>query len=137
MGRPRKPTEPALETSADCERALRDLQAARIEALTFTGKVNRLAAKIQARYEKRIDAAKKLAGSLLKALELYYYGHLADIENHGEKHLDLPNGRIGRRDDPEHLAPLNKAWTWEKIAAAVEGKYGFEYHHPPKPRELD
>jgi phage host-nuclease inhibitor protein Gam len=136
MPRPKKATI-ELATLADCDDALRDLRDVLSEIQILTGEKNLAVAAASAKFEGDLDRAKTLKGNLETALERYYYAHLAEIEKGGAKFLQLANGRIGRRDNPESLKPLNKKWTWAGIKKALRVKFGPLYFHEPKEPEID
>lgn len=126
MGRPRKPTM-SLGSLEECTRAMGELLVAQLEMERLTTRRDLGVARLQARYEGPIDAAKATVTGIHASLEAYYYAHLAEIERDGVQHVDLANGRIGRRMHPPKLAPLNKSWTWGRIAELLQVKFGMTY----------
>jgi len=132
MGRPKK-AGMVLASVEECVKAMGDLLAATIDEENVIAKRDRLIAKIQARYEPKINDARGRRDAAGQALEDYYYAHIPEIEKNGVKHLDLANGVIGRRDNPQKLAPLNRSWTWQRITDLAQVLYKTRFLLDPKP----
>jgi hypothetical protein len=120
----------------DCTRTMAELLIAITEIEERTARRDRLLARVSARSESAIDAAKVRRIEAETALKNYYCAHLVEIEKDGAKHLQLANGVIGRRYDPPALKPLNRAWSMKAIKAAVRAKWGALYFHLPAGPEL-
>jgi phage host-nuclease inhibitor protein Gam len=123
MGRPKKAAV-ELENLAECDQALADLRAVNSDIQGLDSEKSRAVAAASALFEAALDERKKTRGELLAALGAYYYAHRAEIEKDGAKHVQMANGRMGRRDCPEALKPLNRKWGWEAICNAVRAEFG-------------
>jgi phage host-nuclease inhibitor protein Gam len=126
MARPKKAAA-ELATLADCNDAMGQLREAETDLASLTADRDRAVAAAQTKYEVKIDAAKASAKGLRAALEAYYYAHLREIEQGDVKHVQLPNGRMGRRDNPPALVPLNRSWTKKAILNAVKVLFGLRF----------
>lgn len=136
MARPKKPTI-ELTSLAECNEALGDLGRATSDLKILGAERDLAVAAAQAKFEDRMDEAKARKADLEKALEVYYYTHLAEVEQDGKKHVQLANGRIGRRDNPPKLRPLNRKWSWDAIENAVRALFGPKRFFRQPPPELD
>jgi hypothetical protein len=136
MGRPRKASV-VLESIEDCTKKMGELLVAITDLEIFIAERDVAVAAAGKEHEALIDDAAWRKADAEAALKSYYYLHAAQIEKGGAKHLDLSNGRIGRRDDPPALKPLNRAWTWAAIAVMVRDLWPGKYFHEAKEPELD
>jgi hypothetical protein len=136
MARP-KLASVELSSIAECTGAMAGLLVATTLLEGLNAERDREVAAASAKYEARLDEAKSRKAELEAALQRYYYEHVTEIEHDDVKHVDLTNGRFGRRQNPAALKPLNKSWTWKAIKAAVGAKWPGKYFHEPKPPELD
>jgi phage host-nuclease inhibitor protein Gam len=126
MARPKK-AKNELATLDDCNRALAELRGAAAELRATEAERDLAVAKASAAFEKLIDEAKARANEATASLQAYYYGHLAELEREGSKHVQLANGRFGRRDNPPALKRLNGKWSWPDIENAVRAMFGRKY----------
>jgi hypothetical protein len=138
VARPKKSKGPELASIDDCTRAMAELLMAVTDIEALVAERDQTVAAASARFEPIMDDAKARKIEAEAALKNYYYTHLGEIERGGEKHCDLANGMMGRRDNPPALKPLNRAWTWAAIKVRVRELWGpTKYFHDPKEPELD
>jgi hypothetical protein len=137
MGRVKKDGGIQLRSVEDCGAAMEDLLLAQLQLEGLVADRDAAVAKAAETYKPSIDAALEMAAALEGALKGYYYAHLAEMEAGGGKHFQLPNGVMGRRDNPAKLAPLNRNWTWAAIKVRVRELFDADYFHEPKEPELD
>jgi hypothetical protein len=137
MARTKTNAVAVLATPEECVRTMAELLIAITDIEVLIAEKDLAMAAALARTETRLDDAKARKIEAEVALKNYYYAHLAEIEKSGAKRWQLSNGVIGRRDNPPALKPLNRAWSWEKIKAAVRERWGTKYFHAPKAPELD
>jgi hypothetical protein len=138
MARPKKNCGAELGSLEECTRAMGDLLVAITDIETLTAERDLAVAAASAKFEFSLDNAKARKSEAEAALQGYYYTHLGEVEKGGEKHCDLANGVMGRRDNPAALKPLNTAWTWAAIKVRVRELWGpTKYFHEPKEPELD
>ena len=127
MARPKKPAM-ELRSIEDCTRAMGELLLATVGVQAIADEQALAVAGAQAKFEIRLDTARENKAALEAALQAYYYAHLAEMEDGGKrKSCKLANGVMGRRFGPGKLAPLNRSWTWKKIADAVRALFGMKY----------
>lgn len=136
MARPKK-ARFEIGSRDEANAKLGELREITAELDLVLAKRDRLVARASARYETQINEKKAAAADIETALKSFYYGHISEIEAGGEKFLQLGNGRIGRRDTPPALKPLNRFWGWDAIKGALKAKFGMEYFHPAKEPEVD
>ncbi len=136
-GRPRKAAVEELQSLEDCTRVMGELLIATAEEEAVLAEAALAVAKASQQFETRLNAARHAKRENEAALESYYYGHVTEIERDGQKFIQLVNGRMGRRDNPPKLVPLNKKWTWKTITIALREKFGLKYFHPtPSLRQI-
>lgn len=134
MGRPRKVAE--LKDLTECNLAMGDLLLAITDIEILEAERAMAMAAASAKFEDALDDAKGRKLAAAGALESYYYTHVTEIEAKGQKFVQLPAGRMGRRDNPPKVVPLNRKWTWGAIAAAVRVALP-NCLLPAKEREID
>ena len=136
MARPKK-AACTLQSMEDCTRTMGELLLANVEIAAIEDEQALAVAGAQAKFETRLDAARENRAALEAALREYYYAHLAEMEDGGNrKHCKLANGVMGRRFGAGKLAPLNRSWTWDKIKSAVRALHGLKFFRAADP-ELD
>lgn len=128
MARPRN-TSAVLANLAECREAMRRLLLATIERERLEGERDRSIAKIVKGSEKEIAAEGEKEKDLTEQLRRYLLLHPPD----GKKSIDLEYGVMGTRTSPAALQPLNKAWKWATILAALKEKFGARFLHMPDP----
>ncbi|MCC6301788.1 MAG: host-nuclease inhibitor Gam family protein [Gammaproteobacteria bacterium] len=135
MARPKKPTL-TLNTIDDCTAAMASLLVAETELEKLTATRDQDVAATSAMYEPAIDKFRARHSELTLALKTYYYAHLPECEQDGAKHLQLPNGVMGRRLNPPKLVPLSRNWTWAAILVRLRERFGSRFLRTRDP-EID
>jgi hypothetical protein len=136
MARPKKPAV-ELQSIDECTQAMTELLLAQLDIEVLVAEANLAMAAAQVKFETRLDKARQTRADRELQLKTYYYTHLPEVEVGGVKHYQLPNGVIGRRDNPPALKPLNRSWSWDAITVRVRELWGKEYFHEPKAPEID
>jgi len=139
MARPKKNGVVELSGIDDCTRVMGELLVAITDIETLTAERDLAVAAAQKPYESRLDEAVMQRDAAKEALRTYYITHLAELEKGGVKHVQLPNGIMGRRDNPAKLAPKNRSWTWSSILIVVRAAFGDRFlrvHEPELDKDL-
>lgn len=136
MARPKK-LNVELNSLDDCAQAMTDLLMAITDLEILTAERDMAVAAAQKKFETRMDDAKVRKSDNEEALQAYYMSHLDEIEKDGRKSIQLANGVMGRRDNPDKLVPLNRNWTLKAIKIRVRSLWNDKYFHEPKEPELD
>ena len=102
------------------------------------GEADLARAAVTAKFEARLDAAKKKIADNFESLQAWYMAHHKTLELPGRKSVDMTYGTLGRRLGNPTLKILNRSWTWAGVTQKVRAVYGsVAYFHEPKPPELD
>ena len=119
MARPKK-AQKELYSVEECTAAMGELARVQARIAKLVAERNLAVAQATADSEPEIDAEKKVAAELEVELCVYYFLHMAELEQDGKHSVDLPTGTMGRRLGNPKLTLLNGSWTWEMAARKLQ-----------------
>ena len=125
-----------LNSIKDCTKSMGELLVATLEIERLTARRDLRFSEVCTPINKDIATQQARVAKQQAALEEYYASHKQEIEQDGEKFVQLPNGEIGCRLGGKKLSTLAK-WTWEKALEKLQAIWPGEYLLPPKPPEID
>lgn len=93
---------------------------------------------IQRKHAPALEKEEKVIGTITPEIEAFCVANRAKLELDGSKCVQLGSGLVGFRAPANPaLVPLDKRWTWEKIARSLKCRYKLRFFHAPKLPTID